>query len=332
MTIPAQHISRLPFRQRGIAAITAILVVAMATILAVELAWDLNLDIRRTENLLLRTQARQFAIGAEILAADALRTDFENDSEDDQFCDYLDEDWHTEMSLPVEGGSVQGRLTDLQGRFNLNNLVVEGEKDQVAYDQFVQLLEILALDPGLAPKVLDWIDPDQTPELGGAEDDTYTSRLPAYRTANTWFTTTTELLAVDGFIDPGDPDDGIFKTLERYVTALPTGQKINVNTAEDPVLLSMATDARAARAEDLRVNRAYCKLLTGDADETLAFMADAKDIVSPEFMNTHLAVSSNYFQLKVLVTLGSARLTMYSLLYRDAKGTVITRLRYFNTK
>ena len=38
-------------------------------------------------------------------------------------------------------------------------------------------------------------------EIGGAEDGVYTSRTPPYRTANTWFTTTTELMAVDGVID-----------------------------------------------------------------------------------------------------------------------------------
>ena len=60
-------------RQRGIAALTAILVVALASILAVELAWEVNLDIRRTENMLLRDQARQIALGAEIMAIDELR-------------------------------------------------------------------------------------------------------------------------------------------------------------------------------------------------------------------------------------------------------------------
>ena len=153
--------SRTRFQQRGIAALTAILVVAMATILAVELAWDLNLDIRRTENLLLHAQARQFALGAELMAADALRTDYENDIEDGGACDYLEEDWNTELALPFEGGSVRGRLTDLQGRFNLNNLIIEGQKNEAAYDQFVRLLEILGLDPRLGAKVLDWIDPDQ---------------------------------------------------------------------------------------------------------------------------------------------------------------------------
>jgi general secretion pathway protein K len=322
----------MPGRQQGIAAITAVLVVALATILAVNLAWELNLDIRRTEVLLQHTQARQFALGAEMIAANALQTDFENDLEDEEECDYPGEDWDTELALPFEGGSVRGRLTDMQGRFNLNNLMLNGQRNVEAYDQFSRLLDILDLDQDIAAKVLDWIDPDQIPELGGAEDGVYTSKIPPYRTANTWFTTTTELLAIDGILDPNDPESAVFETLERYVAALPPGQMINVNTAEDPVLLSFSTNPGSTDAESLKVNRHYCEIGDGSQDQSSGFRADAKDIVDPEFITNNLDVRSNYFQLKVLVTLGTAQLTMYSLLYRDANGVVTTSLRYFDTK
>jgi general secretion pathway protein K len=322
----------LPRRQKGIAAITAILVVALATILAVNLAWELNLDIRRTESMLLKIQSRQFALGAEMLAIDALHKDFEQDVEDGEECDYLGEAWDTELALPFEGGTVRGRLTDMQGRFNLNNLIVEGKLNVEARDQFARLLDILDLDQDIGPKVLDWIDPNQVPELGGAEDGVYTSRTPPYRTANTWFTTTTELLAIDGVLDPDDPDSETFETLERYVAALPPGQKINVNTAEDPVLLSFSNNPGSTNAESLRTNRHYCTLGDVSEEESSGFMGDAKDIVEPAFITNNLDVRSNYFQLKVLVTLGTAQLTMYSLLYRDANGVVVTSLRYFDTK
>ena len=71
------------------------------------------------------------------------------------------------------------------------------------------------------------------------------------------------------------------------------------------------------------------------SDETIfpvLCQCDAKDIVDDAFITNHLDVISSYFQLKVLVTLGTAQLTMYSLLYRDANGVVTTSLRYFDTK
>ena len=316
--------------QSGIAAITALLVVALATMLAADLAWELHLDIRRSESMLLRNQAKQFALGAEIMAMEALRQDFEEDREDNAFCDYPGEGWDTEMTLPFEGGTVRGQISDMQGRFNLNNLAPNGSKDTRVFEQFERLLEGLDLDRELAPRVLDWIDPDQAEEFGGAEDNAYTSMTPPYRAANTWFTTTSELLAIQGVIDPEDPNGERFELIERYVSALPPGEKINVNSAEDPVLRSFAVSPGTTTAEPLRANRPYCNLLTGSGDG--AFMDDADGIVEPVFANEVLDVSSNFFQLKVLVTLGSMQVTMYSLLHRDSNGVVTTSLRYFDTK
>ncbi len=318
-------------RQRGIAAVTALLVVAIATVLATDLAWELHVDIQRSESMLLRDQAIQFALGAELMAADGLRKDFDNDAEDNQHCDYPGEGWDEEIMLPFAGGTVRGKITDMQGRFNLNNLLTAERKDDEAVAFLQRLLELLELDPDFAPRILDWIDPDQIETLGGAEDSTYTSRTPSYRTANTWFTTTTELLAVDGFIDPQDPDDRLFRALERYVAALPSGQKINVNSAEDPVLLAMSADSGTRDAAALRANRPYCTLLAAEGTQG-AFMDDAGELVKPEFATRYLDVGSSFFQLKVLVTLGTAQLTMYSLLYRDSDGVVMTKLRYFDTK
>jgi general secretion pathway protein K len=318
-------------RQQGIAAITALLVVAIATILAAELAWELHVDIQRTESLLMREQAIQFALGAELMAIDGLRKDYESDAEDNQHCDYPGEGWDEEITLPFEGGTVRGKITDMQGRFNLNNLIENSKKDEDAISFFERLLEQLELDPGLAMKVVDWIDPDQEEEFGGAEDSAYTLQTPPYRTANTWFTTTTELMAVDGFIDPLAPEQDRFRLLERYVAALPSDQKINVNSAEDTLLLAMSEDSGTRDAAPLRANRPYCDLLAADGTEG-AFMEDANGVIDAEFANRYLDIGASFFQLKVLVTLGTAQLTMYSLLYRDANGLVTTKLRNFDTK
>jgi general secretion pathway protein K len=320
-------------QQRGVAAITAILVVALASILAVDLAWEMTLDMRRTENMLLRDQARQIALGAEIMAIDELRRDFEQDSESGEFCDDLTERWNTDITFPVDGGgTVRGKISDMQGRFNLNNLVLANGKNPETYDQFSRLLAALELDPEIAPKVLDWIDPNQIAEFGGAEDNVYTSKIPPYLAANTWMTTTTELLAIDGFVEPEDPDPALFKLLERYVAALPSGTKINVNTAEDPTLASFADPANLLNADPLKTNRPYCEVLVSDSNSSVAFMDDADGIVTPEFANAHLQVFTEYFQLKAAVTLGTTQLTMYSLLHRNPEGLVTTRLRYFDTK
>ena len=62
-------------RQHGVALITAILLVAIATLIAAKLSWDNRVSIRRTETTLTQEQARLIALGGEAIAIDILRQD-----------------------------------------------------------------------------------------------------------------------------------------------------------------------------------------------------------------------------------------------------------------
>jgi len=152
----------LPQAQRGIAAVTALLIVAIATVLATNMLWRSHLDQRRTGAALTADQAWQYLRGAEFLAADILRIDLEETGPES---DHLGEIWARDIDpLPVQGGFVEGALEDLQGRFNLNNLVgPAGERDEIAFEWFQRLLALLDIDPALAGHVLDWIDADTEP-------------------------------------------------------------------------------------------------------------------------------------------------------------------------
>ncbi len=320
-------------RQRGIALLTAMLVVALAGILAVELLWDLNLELRRTEGVLTRDQARQIALGIESLAAELLEQDYE-DSPD---VDSLDERWAEEYGFPFEGGHVIGTLEDLQGRFNLNSLLrPDGSRDEQAIERFRRLVAEAARGlPGpalnadnIVAAVLDWLDADQLPELGGAEDDVYTNRQPPYRAANYWFTTPTELLAVNGV------SDTLYAALRPLVTALPpTGgesaraRRININTARPEVLRALSPDITETVVEDWLANREsdpYTDVTTDFWETAAAYFPDNPNPV--EFLD----VGSSYYGLSVTVSIGTTRLAMYSLLERNSQG-VVPRLRAFDT-
>jgi general secretion pathway protein K len=311
-------------RQRGIAAITALLVVTIATILAVELVWELNLNIRRTEHLFLRDQAMQIALGAEIWAMDILHEDLNEGGANSP--DHLEETWAQNIpAIPVEGGSVDGFIEDLQGRFNLNNLLtIAGKPDTVVVEQFRRLLTVLDLSPDLAYAVVDWLDADQLPENLGAEDDIYTSLTPPYLAANFWFISTSELMAVQGIT----PE--IFQVLEPHVSALPvskTARQINVNTATSEVLASLWPGISPEQAETWREEIYY---------DMPAFTETVKNDVDPsgepklEAMLPYLDVGSSYFGLNVTASIGTTRLSMYSLLERSADGAVSPRLRSFD--
>lgn len=303
-------------RQRGVAVITAMLVVTIATVLAVQLMWETSLDLRRTEDMLLWDQAQQYAYGAESWAADILRKDIEDDGGEP--IDHLDENWALQVpALSIEGGMMEGRMEDMQGRFNLNNLVnARGEKEEKALTHFRRLLEVLEIQPDAAARIaaaaVDWIDADTTAEFDGAEDDTYTSRIPAHRAANFWFTSETELMAIEGMT----PE--IYAALLPVVAALPPGTKINLNTAPLPVLRSLQADIGDG-GED-----------RWDADRQKEPCRDPVNLsisIDPDFQN-FVGCASSHFGLRINVRIGTTDLSMYSLLQRNGQS-VVPRIRSF---
>jgi general secretion pathway protein K len=294
-------------RQRGVAVLTAMLVVAIGTIIAVNLMWEATLDLRRTESALAADQGLMYMQGAEAWAADILR----QDQVDSPNSDNLSEQWATELPpLPVDGGTIVGKLEDLQGRFNLNNLIKpDGTQNDLARRQFERLLGLLNLDPGLAGAVVDWLDPDTELRFPtGGEDVTYAGADPPYRTANSMITSPSELMAITGF------DRDTYAQLAPYVTALPIGTKLNVNTASAVVIASLSDDIDLPTAESLVEQRNNADF--PDIDATF------EGLVEPQVLKTIDGVSE-HFLLTATVTLGTNQLTMRSVLQRDASG--ITR-------
>jgi general secretion pathway protein K len=224
-------------RVRGVALILALVVVALATVIATRIGAQSALDQRRAATLLAQEQAFQVALGAEAWAIEILREDAENTKRDS-----LDEAWATPLPpIPVEGGTVEGGIEDMQGRFNLNNLVTTGGSKNVAmFAVFQRLLERLQLEPKWASLMTDWIDADTVADgIDGAEDGVYTGLTPPYRPPNRPITSISELLALPGF--------GIerYRRLQPFVAALPVGTPLNVCTAPGEVLDALAPSLNA---------------------------------------------------------------------------------------
>ncbi len=305
-------------RQRGVALITALLIMFLLAALAADLTWDNAMDVRRTMTMLYHDEGTQAALGAETWVMSLLRDDLQ-DSETDHF----GEIWAAEMHvLPIDSdtiqGALQGEIQDLQGRFNVNNLVGQnGRVDTNALAQFRRLLTALDLDPRFADLSVDWIDADQRAELAGAEDSIYSSLTPPYRVANQKLTSVTELAALVGM------DKATFDLLLPHITALPGKTEINVNTASGPVLQSLGDGISASIAESLMAEREE----SGFANAANSFAA----YLGPDRAR-ELQESSNFFQLKVVVQIATVRITYYSVLLRDPqRGTVVPILRSFGT-
>ena len=309
---------RSPARQRGVALITAILIAALVSTVALALAWDNALETRRTMTLLYRDQALQVALGAESWVQSILRDDLAESA-----TDHLGEIWASDLPpLPVESNVVRGELygsiEDLQGRFNVNNLVDQnGEVDPLAVEQFQRLLGALGLDPRFAGIAADWIDSNQDAAFpDGAEDSIYTGLVPSYRTPNLRLTTASELAALEGM------DKETFDVLAPHIVALPRSTGINVNTATPAVLQSLDANLSASDVEGLIAEREE----GGFADLQATFST----LVSPDVLPL-LEESTEFFRLRVVVQIATVRITCYTTFMRDNRGDVVPILRSFGT-
>lgn len=298
MAVPLPRVNE---GQHGVALITALLVVALATVAAVAMASRQQLDVRRTANLLDGDQAYAYALGVESWARVVL-------ARDEAQVDRLDEDWAKRLSpIAVPGGRVDGLVSDLQGRFNLNNLLgadgVQISEPDLRY--FQRLLRLLEIDDQLAVAVLDWLDADfETRFPEGAEDDYYLIQTPPYRAANRVFLSISELRLVKGVT----PE--IWNRLAPYVTALPERTLLNVNTAQAPLLAALSDEFSLRDGEQLVAARAE-----GGYDALADFLGQEL-FAGREIETALLGIASSYFLLRGEVSVGTARSQLFSVLER----------------
>ncbi|MEC7119250.1 MAG: type II secretion system minor pseudopilin GspK, partial [Pseudomonadota bacterium] len=164
-------------KQRGVALLTILVMVAMATILASSLMMKQQRMVRESSVLIRQNQAMQYALAGERFLIELLAADEKSSGSSD----HLQEVWaQPTPPYPVEDGFVMGELVDQSGRFNLNNLYHDGEPDKTAFEILGRLLQQAGLSADLADAILDWQDPDELVNgAGGAEDSYYLGQQPA---------------------------------------------------------------------------------------------------------------------------------------------------------
>lgn len=223
-------------RERGVALITVLLIVAVVTVVAAGLIARQQLSIRSTANQLQVRQAWQYAQGGEALAKGLLQRDFLQDGREAPI-DHLGEAWAQPLP-PFElddGGSLLIRVEDPSGRFNLNSLVRDRQPDEQAVAQFRRLLLRLQIEEPYAERLRDWLDADQDASGAyGAEDNQYLLAQPPYRAANRAIADPSELRLLLGMREEH------YRRLRPFVSALPGDVRLNVNTASAMVLSSLA--------------------------------------------------------------------------------------------
>lgn len=297
-----------PFRQRGVAVVLAILIVALAAIIAVRIFWQQRAwgDAIHASGAHLQRQA--YAHAGLLWVRTLLRDDAARSS-----VDHLQELWATPLPLTViqDGVEMGGEIVDQQGLFNLNNLVGD---DGTANPRMIQvyhgLLGQLGLPGGLAVSLADWMDKDGIRLADGErEDDSYLEGVPPALPGNQRLRELEDLRFVSGY------SNDVIRALRPFVAVLPRQTQVNVNTAPEEVLMAYIGGLRREEARFIADTR---KVYFKDRKDFLARLPRSGEIGLSEL---EFDVASRYFLLRSVVRADSGVIESHSLLERFGANT-----------
>lgn len=308
MTQRNKHRSK---HQRGVAIITALLIVAIAATISITISTSLQLDVRRTANLIALDQADLYIVQMEEFA----KQQFSDEDAYDVIVEEIGINGSASIPYQVDQATLLLQLTDLQACINVNSLVENNTINPTTEARLRQLFSNLGINQNLTQSITDWIDSgidDQTTIPDGAEDGYYLNLDKPYRTANQPLQSISELRLIRGF-ENNETYDLVKDQLCAFLA--PTDIGINVSTAKKQVLMSLSPNMN----ESL-VNAIIERQKDGP-------FSDKQEFTSFSNVNTiipndtpQISVSSEYYLLKIQATIGHAKKIAYSIIRRDAAG------------
>ena len=289
--------------QRGVAVVTALLIVAVAASTAMFMLSQQSALLNQASLVASRAQADLYARAG----LDWARGVVAEDGRSASAYDSLGEPWAQPISaLPVERALVSGVLVDEQGKYNLNNLVGLDKKASANDEKIVRrLFTSLGVSEELVSPVIDWIDADSDLSgVGGAEDSYYLSLARPYRPANQPMVQVDELYRIRGF------DPATVAKLKPFVTALPGRTAVNVNTAAPEVIAAIAPEVSTEELQ--RFERARLALPLKSAQQ----IAERWPKVPAGALGNDLDVKSGYFMARIQVAQDEVQLASEALIER----------------
>lgn len=331
-------------KQQGAALITVIIMVTVVLAILATMFHQHGVDIAKTSKILQSERAALLALSGESWAISVLKQDELETPNIDSF----DDIWAFDLPpLPVEGGTLTGTISDAQSKWNINNLqgytastltalnsaVSTGNSDPAILQRLAASQE-QSLDPRHIATLIDWLDGDDIPLAGGAEENEYLLQKPSYRPGNTRFTSHDELHLLLDF----RPE--LLVALTPLTSTLPETTPINVNTASAAVLQSLHPDISELVAENLISAR------TAAPWQSLDEFSDALDVELRPSTNgdilrqiqtppngvsiagfTPIGIHSRYFMLNIAVQMGTNIVELDALIRRNSATDVVVLAR-----
>jgi general secretion pathway protein K len=300
--------------ERGVAIITALVVVAAATVAVSAMLWRESIAVRKVENQAALGQARWLARSAIEWARLVLLQDARTSA-----VDHLGEIWavplaetkvtddlataQPDVGAPPgtsaapfadnEAAYVSGRMHDAQARFNLQGLAAGDQVDTQRFTSLARLLDVLNLDHDLAKAFAQRI-----------------AMPPRYEN----FDALARAMVDDGSLPAAAAD-----RLRPFVALLPTPTPVNLNTAPAEVLAAMFPNLPLDAARALVRSREQAWFTqVGDVGARLPGSGG-------EGTPANVSVTTNWFEVEGRVRVGRADLQVAGLIEREQNGT--TRVR-----
>jgi general secretion pathway protein K len=289
---------------RGAAVVLAMLLAALAATVAATLLADQQRWIRTVEYRRDQVQAQAIAMAGvqwarQILFQDQRVTNI----------DHLNEPWAMSLPpIPIENGAIRGSIVDAQGLLNINDLGTSTADFNVPRARLARLFEQLGGPVKAQEAIGDWIDADAVTRPGGAEDGFYESLAVPGLAANALITRAAELGSVRGVSLRS------LATVLPFLSALPTGTQVNVNTAPPEVLAAIIDNISADGLATLVASRKE-RPFTNIADFQ-ARLPEGATVAGTESLN----VRSSFFIINVEAKQGATVARVRALVQRSATG------------
>jgi len=288
------------------------MIVALVAIISVNMLTQRQLQIYRTANLYFSEQAYQYSLAIERWGVSVLSQDLKREKKNKESFDSYQDVWNTALvDFDVEQATLDGVIIDLQGRFNLNNLVIEGKVNKQWEKTYKQLLSSLGLPLSLSATLIDWIDTnEEVSGTSGAEDIYYIALEKPYRASNQPLVNVSELFWVKGYTKE------VINTLKEHVYVATSETAINVNTSSASVLVAIVPGLSSVDAESILTQIEKQPFLT--IEEFMKVPAISDKAIELE----QISVNSNYFSIISNVTIDKTKVSLQSIVQRSEKGNI----------
>ena len=326
-------------RQYGVALVAALILMTSIVFILGNIFYRHQISVAQSTLIMHQNQAYFLALSAESWAKQLL----DEDADESAF-DHNNELWSQAIpAMPVDGGLINGCISDMQSRFNLNSLMKytnatrlmsdinsENNSHATVWNNILRLKEIPP-DQSRLETIIDWIDKDSsTIGTSGAEQEIYESMRPPRMIADSQIVQPSELAEVMGY------NLVEVQQLMPVITALPVALKtkpnqiepyaININTAADVLLLAMGGDFDMIFKDAVINNRPFEQMQ--DFYGKLAFeLGYPEDYIKQRWPEDLIAIATQFFELYLEVTLGEARIEVRSIIMRrfNADSVILSR-------